>query len=258
MNNKISIILYFIISILLFSCSKTKEEKDDIIIFASSSLMNPLIEICTNYKKETGEKIGCSFDSSGRLREQIQSGNYADLYFSSSLYEMNMLKDMNLLYNDSITNIVKNEIVLVIPKDLNININSFYDLTNDYINKIAIGESMTSPIGRYTEETLNNLGIYDIISDKIIFGKDTREVIDLVKNDKIECGIVYITEAMLNNDLKIAAENKSHTEIIYSIAVLKKSLKEKEARDFIDYLCSEESINILKDYGFGIITYPAF
>ncbi|MBW5395096.1 substrate-binding domain-containing protein, partial [Brachyspira hampsonii] len=125
MNNKISIILYFIISILLFSCSKTKEEKDDIIIFASSSLMNPLIEICTNYKKETGEKIGCSFDSSGRLREQIQSGNYADLYFSSSLYEMNMLKDMNLLYNDSITNIVKNEIVLVIPKDLNININSF-------------------------------------------------------------------------------------------------------------------------------------
>ncbi|ASJ21285.1 molybdate ABC transporter substrate-binding protein [Brachyspira hampsonii] len=255
MNNKINIILYFIISILLFSCSKNKEEKDDIIIFASSSLMNPLTEICTNYEKETGEKIGCSFDSSGRLREQIQSGAYADLYFSSSPYEMNILKDMDLLYNDSITNIVKNEIVLVIPKDSNININSFYDLTNDYINQVAIGESITSPIGRYTEETLNNLGIYDIISDKIIFGKDTREVIDLVKNDKIDCGIVYITEAILNsnNDLKIAAENKSHTEIIYSIAVLKKSLKEKEARGFIDYLCSEKSINILKDYGFGII-----
>ena len=60
---------------------------------------------------------------------------------------------------------------------------------------------------------------------------------------------------MLNNnsDLKIAAEPKTHTDIIYSIAVLKKSLNEKEARDFIDYLNSEESLNILKDYGFGII-----
>ena len=255
-TNKLKVILYFIvISIFLFSCLKNKEEKDDIIIFASASLMNPLIEICTNYEKETGKKIGCTFDSSGRLRKQIQSGVYSDLYFSASAREMNILKSIDLLHNDSITNVLKNDIVLVVPKNSNIYLDSFWDLTNDYVTKIAVGESMTSSIGQYTEEILKKFDIYDMISDKIIYGKDTKEVIDLVKNDKIDCGIVYITEAILNNnnDLQIAAEPKTHTDIVYSIAVLKKSLKEKEARDFINYLFSEKSINILKGYGFGIV-----
>ena len=255
-TNKLKITLYFIvISIFLFSCLKNKEEKDDIIIFASASLMNPLIEICTNYEKETGKRIGCTFDSSGRLRKQIQSGAYSDLYFSASAREMNILKSIDLLYNDSITNVLKNDIVLVVPKNSNIYLDSFWDLTNDYVRKIAVGESMTSSIGQYTEEILKKFDIYDMISDKIIYGKDIKEVIDLVKNDKIDCGIVYITEAILNNnnDLQIAAEPKTHTDIVYSIAVLKKSLKEKEARDFINYLFSEKSINILKDYGFGMV-----
>ncbi|WP_241392511.1 molybdate ABC transporter substrate-binding protein [Brachyspira hyodysenteriae] len=254
--NKIKAILYFMALIFLFSCSNFKKEEKDIIIFASASLMNPLSEICTNYEKETGKKIGCSFDSSGRLRKQIQSGAYADLYFSASAREMNALKSIDFLYNDSITNVLKNDIVLVMPKDSDIHLDSFWDLTNDYIEKIAVGESMTSSIGEYTEEILKKFNIYDIISEKIIFGKDTKEVIDLVKNDKIDCGIVYITEAILNNNnnnLQIAAEPKTHTDIIYSIAVLKKSLKEKEARDFISYLCSEKNLNILKDYGFGIV-----
>lgn len=40
-----------LISIFLFSCSNN--EKDKIIIFASSSLKNPLTKICNNYKAET-------------------------------------------------------------------------------------------------------------------------------------------------------------------------------------------------------------
>ena len=114
--------------------------------------------------------------------------------------------------------------------------------------------SMTSSVGRYTEEILNNLGIYNKIADKFILGKDAKEVIDLIKNDKIDCGIVYKTEAILNdNDLKIVAEAENNTEIIYSIAVLKNSSKEKMAREFIEYLYTEKSLNIFKEYGFDII-----
>ena len=254
MNTKtMKSILCLTILIFLLSCSNDNG-KENIIIFSTTSLRNPLVKICNNYQAETKNKIECIFDSSGRLRQRIQNDDYADLYISASINEINILKDIEHLHNDTITNLLSNKIVLVMPKDLNININSFLDLTNDAIKKIAIGESMTSPIGRYTEDILNDFGIYNMITDKFILGKDVKEVIDLIKNDKIDCGIVYKTEAVLNdNDLKIVAEVEDYTDIIYSVAVLKNSSKEKIAREFIEYLCSEKSLNIFKEYGFDII-----
>ncbi len=249
----IKLILCLVISIFFLSCSNSNN-KENIIIFSTTSLRNPLVKICNNYKAETKNEIECLFDSSGRLRQRIQNNDYADLYISASIDEINILKDIERLHNDTINNLVGNKIVLVMPKDLNINIDSFLDLTNSSVKKIAIGESMTSSVGRYTEEILNNLGIYNKIADKFILGKDAKEVIDLIKNDKIDCGIVYKTEAILNdNDLKIVAEAENNTEIIYSIAVLKNSSKEKMAREFIEYLYTEKSLNIFKEYGFDII-----
>ena len=254
MNTKtMKSILCLTILIFLLSCSNDNG-KENIIIFSTTSLRNPLVKICNNYQAETKNKIECIFDSSGRLRQRIQNNDYADLYISASIDEINILKDIERLHNDTINNLVGNKIVLVMPKDLNINIDSFLDLTNSSVKKIAIGESMTSSVGRYTEEILNNLGIYNKIADKFILGKDAKEVIDLIKNDKIDCGIVYKTEAILNdNDLKIVAEAENNTEIIYSIAVLKNSSKEKMAREFIEYLYTEKSLNIFKEYGFDII-----
>ncbi|WP_038375230.1 molybdate ABC transporter substrate-binding protein [Brachyspira alvinipulli] len=254
MNTKtIKLILCLTILIFLLSCSNDNG-KENIIIFSTTSLRNPLVKICNNYQAETKNKIECIFDSSGRLRQQIQNDDYADIYISSSINDMNILKDIERLHNDTIINLFSNKIVLVMPKDLNININSFLDLTNDSVKKIAIGESMTSSIGRYTEDILNNLGIYNKIADKFILGKDAKEIIDLIKNDKIDCGIVYKTEAVLNdNDLKIVDEAEDYTDVVYSLAVLKNSSKEKISREFVEYLCLEKSLNIFKEYGFNII-----
>ena len=83
---------------------------------------------------------------------------------------------------------------------------------------------MTSPIGYYTEEILHDLGIYNLVADKIIYAKSTREIV---------------------------AEDD--TEVIYGIAVAKNSSKKQEAMDFINYLYSEKSITVLTYYGFDVI-----
>ena len=64
-KNKLNIILYFIISIFLLSCSK--KANNSIVIFASDSLKSPLSDIVNNYESETGKKVEVSFNSSGKL-----------------------------------------------------------------------------------------------------------------------------------------------------------------------------------------------
>lgn len=250
-KNKLNIILYFIISIFLLSCSK--KANNSIVIFASDSLKSPLSDIVNNYESETGKKVEVSFNSSGKLAEKIESEFYTDLYISSSIKEIDKLKDKNLLYNDTIKNILKNKIVLIIRKNSGKDISSFLDLANNSIRQIAVGESMTSPIGYYTEEILHDLGIYNLVADKIIYAKSTREIVDLVEkiNNLVDCGIVYKTSAMHNNNIEIVAEYD--TEVIYGIAVAKNSSKKQEAMDFINYLYSEKSITVLTYYGFDVI-----
>lgn len=250
-KNKLNIILYFIISIFLLSCSK--KANNSIVIFASDSLKSPLSDIVNNYESETGKKVELSFNSSGKLAEKIESEFYTDLYISSSTKEIDKLKDKNLLYNDTIKNILKNKIVLIIRKNSGKDISSFLDLANNSIRQIAVGESMTSPIGYYTEEILHDLGIYNLVADKIIYAKSTREIVDLVEkvDNIVDCGIVYKTSAMHNNNIEIVDEDD--TEVIYGIAVTKNSSKKQEAIDFINYLYSEKSITVLTYYGFNVI-----
>lgn len=249
-KNKLNIILYFIISIFLLSCSK--KANNSIVIFASDSLKSPLSDIVNNYESETGKKVELSFNSSGKLAEKIESEFYTDLYISSSTKEIDKLKDKNLLYNDTIKNILKNKIVLIIRKNSGKDISSFLDLANNSIRQIAVGESMTSPIGYYTEEILHDLGIYNLVADKIIYAKSTREIVDLVEkvDNIVDCGIVYKTSAMHNN---IEIVDEDDTEVIYGIAVTKNSSKKQEAIDFINYLYSEKSITVLTYYGFNVI-----
>lgn len=108
--------LCLVLFVLLLSCKK--QESKNITVFASSSLRRALKEICHNYESDTGVSIECIFNSSGKLREQIESGSYPDIYFSSSRREINTLKNEELLYNDTITNILGNSIVLIAQKIL--------------------------------------------------------------------------------------------------------------------------------------------
>ena len=48
------------------------------------------------------------------------------------------------------------------------------------------------------------------------------------------------------------ASGLDYSKIIYSLAIIEKSQKEEESKKFIDYLFSDESMNIFKEYGFDI------
>lgn len=205
---------YFIFHYINILIISSKKANNSIVIFASDSLKSPLSDIVNNYESETGKKVEVSFNSSVKLAEKIESEFYTDLHISSSIKEIDKLKDKNLLYNDTIKNILKNKIVLIIRKNSGKDISSFLDLANNSIRQIAVGESMTSPIGYYTEEILHDLGIYNLVADKIIYAKSTREIVDLVEkiNNLVDCGIVYKTSAMHNNNIEIVAEDD--TEVI--------------------------------------------
>lgn len=85
-------------------------------VFAAASLTESLSAIkelfVTKYPKID---LVLNFDSSGTLQKQIEAGAEADIFFSAAEKQMTALKDEGYIVEDTIADLLENEVVLVVP-----------------------------------------------------------------------------------------------------------------------------------------------
>lgn len=228
-------------------------------VSAAASLTDALNDVIAEFFNQyPGITINTSFASSGAIQTQIEEGAPIDVFLSASTKQIDALKDEDLLDNDSIYDLLENEVVLITPKESNLQIESFEDLANSSdIDKgeIAIGEVESVPVGQYTKEIYENLGLWDKIEPNANWAKDVREVLDWVAQGEVKAGIVYKTDAILEKDnvnIVASAPEGSHKPVVYPMATIKNSDNKDNARLFEEFLKSDTAKKIFNDYGFKV------
>ncbi|MDO4662249.1 MAG: molybdate ABC transporter substrate-binding protein [Tissierellia bacterium] len=239
--------------------AQENEKEGYLTISAAASLTDALNDVIIEFFNEYPEiSINANFASSGAIQTQIEEGAPVDIFLSASTKQIDSLKEQDLLDNDSIYNLLENEVVLVTPKDSDLQIESFEDLANSSdIDKgeIAIGEVGSVPVGEYTKEIYENLGLWDKIEPNANWAKDVREVLDWVTQGEVKAGIVYKTDAILEKDnlnIIASAPEGSHNKVIYPMAIVKKSDNKDNARLFEEFLKKDQAKKIFNSYGFKV------
>ncbi len=180
-----------------------------------------------------------TYDSSGKLQTQIESGIDADLFFSAAEKQMTALKDENLIDGDSIQNLLENKIVLVVPSDKKDAYTKFEDVVN--AETIAVGDPESVPVGQYAQEALTSLGLWDQVSAKASLGTNVTEVLNWVSEGSADAGIVYATDAATKKDsLAVVAEAPEGSlaqKVLYPAGIVSSSTK-KDAAQLIPGLFS--------------------
>lgn len=257
-------ILFFSIMLLLIAmsgCSKNdhakkqkqtvSEKKVELTISAAASLQDALNDIKVNFEKEHHNvKINYNFGASGALQQQISQGAPVDLFFSSAEDKFDKLVQDGLIEKTKGTDLVGNELVLVVPKDSNKGIKAFEDLFK--ANKISIGTPESVPAGQYAKDTLKNLDVWKAVEGKFVYAKDVRQVLTYVETNNVDAGIVYKTDALISSMVKIVATAKenTHAPIVYPVGMVKNTSHPKEAQLFYNYLQNQKSMKVLEKYGF--------
>lgn len=229
----------------------TSNRKVELTVSAAASLQDALNDITTTFEKEhPNVKINVNFGSSGALQQQITQGAPVDLFFSAAEDKFDQLVEKGMIEKEKGTDLVGNEIVLVVPKNKDRGINTFQELTK--AEKISIGTPESVPAGKYAKETLEKLNVWKTVEGKVVYAKDVRQVLTYVETGNVDAGIVYKTDAMISQKVEIsaAAEETTHAPIIYPVGVVKNTLYPKEAQLFYEYLQNEESMKTLVKYGF--------
>lgn len=254
------IFVFFLISYLFVSCNQSNNtqsnsENKEIYVLAAASLTDVLTELANNYKQKTSTEIIFSFASSGALQAQIEASAPADIFFSAAQKQMNALEEKGLIDSETRKDLLENKVVLISPKNSNLNIKSFTDITNSNVKKLGLGEPKSVPVGQYSEEILSNLSILDIAKEKAVYGSDVRNVLDWVETAEVDCGIVYATDAKIAKNINIIAEapEGTHKKVIYPISIVKSSQNKEEAKKFIEYISTDKSKEIFQNYGFTVV-----
>lgn len=228
-------------------------EKVELVISAAASLTDVAAEIAEMYKSVAPNvSISYSFGSSGALQTQIEEGAPSDIFMSAAKKQMTALEGKNLIEEDKEKDLLVNKVVLITPKDSTKGITKFEDATTDKVSKIALGEPSSVPVGQYSEEIFNFLGILDKVKLKANYGSDVRQVLTWVESGEVDCGVVYATDAAASQKVKVICEapKDSHKPVIYPVAVLKNSKHFDEANAFLNFLSSPEVVKVFEKYGF--------
>ena len=228
------------------------QSNTSLLISAAASLKDILEEIKPLYQQsKPNVNISYNFGSSGALQQQIEQGAPADIFISAAKKQVDALEQKGLLVAGTRNIIAKNRLVLVVPKN-SVGITSFYNLKDAKVKKIAIGEPRSVPAGQYAQQVLEKLKIWNQVKPKLVFANNVRQVLASVETGNAEAGLVYVTDAKISNKVKIivAADEKYHSAIIYPLAVVKRSKNLAAAKEFSQFLSSDQAKTVFKKYGF--------
>jgi molybdate transport system substrate-binding protein len=237
-------------------CSRP-ESRGGVTLTASvaASLQNVMTELAPVYERLHPEvKVSFNFGGSGTLEQQIEHGAPADVFLSAAPKPMDELAGKGLILPDTRRDLVRNELVLVIPKGAT-RPTSFRDLTDASVKIIALGDPGSVPAGDYGRQVLQALGVWATVQLKLVLAKDVRQVLTYVEGGNAEAGLVYATDARESDKVRVAeiAPANSHAPVVYPVAVTKDSRNIPAAKALVAFLADKDAASVFARHGFTTI-----
>lgn len=248
----------------------SEADQVELVVFAAASMTETLTELSNAYMEENPNvNVVLNFDSSGTLKTQIQEGADCDVFISAGQLQMDQLdanadpsvntEGLDFVLEDSRFDILENKVALAVPDDNPKNINSYDDMKaglEDGSILLAMGNSDV-PVGQYTQKILTYLGLDETAlanSGNITYGSNVKEVTTQVSEAAVDCGIIYQTDAYSAGLTVVdTATPEMCGQVIYPAAVLNVSKNPDIAKDYLDFLTSDDADAVFEEVGFTAI-----
>jgi len=229
----------------------------EIHVAAAADLQSAMQDLAMRFERETGKKVTVIFGSSGNFFQQIQQGAPFDMFFSANLDYPKKLEAAGLVENGSYYQYARGKIVVWVPKDSKINLNSGLKVLLDpSVKKIAIANPLHAPYGQAAVSAMQREGVYDKAKDKFVLGENISQTASFIVSGSADIGIVALSLALSPN----MKDKGRYTEVpaneyppIEQACVILSSSKNKEiAQRFLAYVKSTAVADLLAGYGFDV------
>jgi len=258
----ISIIMTLLLIMVSGGCKSSqqaKASKQEINVFAASSLTESIEEVIALFEGENPKvKVKLNVDSTSRLRLQIEQGIQGDIFLSANKKHYDALKQEGYILKGQA--ILQNSMVVIVPKANLAHIETVEDLRNKCKLVLALREV---PAGDYARVIIHSLGsefgsgfeekvLNNIVSEE----SNVKQVVNKVVIGEADAAFVYssdVTESVKQNVKVLEIAPKHNVRAEYWTSKLSKGNENEYVEKFYAFLINKEAQRIFAKHGFNSI-----
>lgn len=217
-------------------------------VAAAASLTAAFEEVGEAFKAKTGCEVVLSLSASGKLAAQIEQGAPFDVFASADESWIDKLIAKKALDAGSKQIYAVGRLVIWVsgrqPPDV-------ASLAQESYKKIALANPDHAPYGRAAKEALQKAGVWTAVESRIVQGSNVKQALQFAETGNAEAALTALSLVVgtgKGSYTKIPRED--HSALPQVAAVVAGSKEKALAKEFLEFLESNEAKVILKRYGY--------
>jgi len=242
--------------LIFIGLSATQIAADEIKVAVASNFYPAMKEIILQYESKQSQssadhKIVLISGSSGKHYAQIINGAPFDIFFSADKDRPTLLEKKGLSESGSRFTYALGKLVLW--SSLDGFIEKDERLYNHDLRFLAIANPKIAPYGVAAREALISINLWEDLQSKLVRGENIAQTFQFVNSGNAKLGFISYSQLRNPNYPLVGSfwevPQSLYKPIEQQVVMLKKSLL---AKDFLSFIGSDESLNIISKYGYDL------
>lgn len=226
-------------------------DRPGLTVSAAADLTPAFQEMGRIFEEQTGVKVVFNFGSTGMLAQQIERGAPVDLFAAANMAYITELERQGLIVPGTSIRYARGFIVLWSRADSPFPVRRLEDLLRPEVRRVAIANPDHAPYGVAAREALQTAGVWATVQPKLVLGENVNQAFQYAQSGNVDVAIVPRSLALQADGGQWATVAQNlYTPIDQGLAVVKGTPREREARQFAQFVTGVRGRAVMEKHGF--------
>ena len=226
---------------------------DEVHVAVASNFAVPFQVVAREFEVATGHRVVVTTGSTGALYAQIVAGAPFEVFLASDAERPRRLVEEGHAVAGSRFTYARGRLALWWPgREVHDGPNL---LAGGRYARLAMANPETAPYGLAARQTLETLGLWPAVEEKVVLGTDVGQAYQFVATRSADLG--FVARANLDRESEGAAwlvPERLHAPIEQQAVLLTLGEDETAARELLDWLRGDQTRGVLERFGYGVPT----
>jgi molybdate transport system substrate-binding protein len=234
------------------ACERAPDPAPPIRVAAAADLSAAFEELGRRFEEDRGQTVTFSFGASGLLAKQLREGAPFDLFAAANASFVDQAVSAGACDGSTKAAYARGHLAVWSRKGSLAPARSLEDLADPRFKKISIANPEHAPYGRAAKEALISAGIWEEIEDRVVFGENVRQALELAATGNAEVAVVALSLVKNGREGTFFTVNESkHRPIEQALVVCTRGSNAAGGKLFAEYVNSPTGREVLARYGLG-------